>query len=277
MNNLEGDYQYKDVYGVLQEGRARKNHRNMNKYYSQRWGSLKTFQFPGGVFTHGELVLFPSELKVLLVIFKSVSAKRAAVSEEVATLKISHKTLIERTGYSKNTITKAINGLQQKNLLLRLGQQRRKYKQFGVNEYTILDSRTGTALMPPGKGNNLLYGNSIPYFTVPKCLLQEPGARWSLANMTGAEASLYLSALSIANSQGSDTFSVPDRKLRKLSALNSRTYQKSLESLQRKGLIYMPEPGHFTVCDPYTGSPFTKSPQTLAKTQVIISWKTKKE
>ncbi len=161
---------------------------------------------------------------------------------------------MQRTGYSKNVFSKAIKGLQGEKLIEPV-RNRKKHGEFGATEYLLCSPKDGTPLIPK---QNLMYGNGLPYFTFPICVVTEHTANWSLANMSSSELKLYTSILYLANRNRDNEFTATAGELRKLSGLAPATFRRALDQLECCGLVWVtprPKAYHIQLCDPYTGQP----------------------
>lgn len=233
----------------------------MSRFTSVLWGSLKTFQAPSSLFASNQLVLSPVALAVHLALLQS--ARNIRNLAPFATTNISQKTLMQRTGFSKNRVSDGIKELEDKRFILSDRDKRKKYSQFGANSYTIWDPRKGAPLNVE-KGKSLFYSNNIPYFRVPVDIVLKPAARWSLASMSGSQMAVFVALLWLANRRHSLEFQVEKATLQAASSLSPKTMQNALDGLEEKGLIWRSRDHEFVLCDPYTGEPFhqpTSSPE----------------
>jgi 5S rRNA maturation endonuclease (ribonuclease M5) len=224
--------------------------------FQNYWGRLRQFQVPYAVVRDGTLAVKADALSILLVLLESASARKMRPSELFVQVKISYKLLIERSGFTKNTVTKALKQLEGK-FVIKCGDQRRKRGEFGVNEYFICDPLSGEPLEVSGK--NFYRSHNIRYLNIPRCIVKDFPANWSLAQISPSEIRLYVSICSIANSSRSGQFETTSPALMKLSGLARRTFVKALECLQDRHLIWCPMTHEneisITLCDPYTGEP----------------------
>src|SRR5262252_1351896 len=99
-----------------------------------RWGGLKQIYVPSTVFNQGILNLSPAALAVLIVLLQihKLKPSRARDRDHVATVRVGHKTLITRTGYSQNIITKAIKELTALQFIKVVKSDRKKHGQFAT-------------------------------------------------------------------------------------------------------------------------------------------------
>ena len=80
-------------------------------------------------------------------------------------------------------ISRAIKGFQETHFVEPV-KHRKKYAEFGTNEYILCNPETSIPLMAK---QSVIYGNKLHYFTFPICVVTEHTANWSLAKMTGSE------------------------------------------------------------------------------------------
>src|SRR5450755_1972551 len=111
----------------------------MKVFKKTRWGSIRVFQAPCSIFQRQELfpnshsslkappalILSPNALTVLLVLYESAKSIQGKPAEPLASVRIKQELLKERTGYSKNIITRAIQDLQDKQFI-KFESQRKK-------------------------------------------------------------------------------------------------------------------------------------------------------
>jgi hypothetical protein len=153
-------------------------------------------------------------LAIYLVMLHLYKTRPLRNDDVVANVRVGQEKLIERSGFCDNTVSKAVKVLELEGLIERFP-NRKKYGEFGTNQYFLLrpmrrcpsDLLSRPANEPlvvtrktgqDGKSSvikNIFYANSVGYFLIPSCIVQERTARWSLANMTGAELRLYISLL----------------------------------------------------------------------------------
>ena len=207
----------------------------MNKKYSNRWGTIKQIHIPHSIIRNGTLILESDALSVLLVLLQISKNKPVREYEPSANVKVGQERLIERTGYSKNVITRAMKELQD-NKVIEPVTHRKKYGEFGANEYILCNPETGIPLMAH---RSVVYGNKLPYFTFPMCVVTEHRANWSLAKMTGSGLKLYVCILYLANRHSKNEFTTATAELRKLSGLAPATFRKALDQLECRGLAYV--------------------------------------
>jgi DNA-binding MarR family transcriptional regulator/5S rRNA maturation endonuclease (ribonuclease M5) len=238
----------------------------MKVFKPTRWGSIKVFQAPCAIFQRQALfpnsnsslrapqalMLSPNSLTVLLVLYESAKSLHGKSSEPLASVRIKQELLIERTGYSKNIITKAVQSLQDKRFIKFEG-QRKKYGEFGVNKYFLCDSSTGEPFKTT-PGVKFLYANHASYFNLPVCIAREPAADWSIANLGRSAIAAYVSLSFLANKSSRNTIEVKPSELKTLCDLTKPTLKKALDELETCGLISIGSAGkEFTLNDPYTG------------------------
>lgn len=188
---------------------------------------------------------------VLLQICKNRPLKS---SGPIAEVKVGQKTLIERTGFSINTITKALQELEGRRFIRSID-NRKKSGEFGANEYLICNPLDWE---PRVTAKNLMYENKLPYFLVPACIVTWHAANWSLAKMTGSEIRLYVCVLWLANFHRSNQFKSTGAELRKVSGLRQATFPKALDGLGSCGLVQVrgdAKDYDLHLCDPFTGEP----------------------
>lgn len=232
-----------------------------------RWRSIKVFQMPCAIFQrqpllpdwpvmkdHPTLILGASSLAVLMVLYETAKNRRGIESEPFASIKIKQRNIAERTGLSKNVITRATQELEDRNFIKCEG-QRKKYGEFGVNKYLLCNPTTGEPF-ETRPGFNLLYGHSVPYFDVPVCVVRESAENWSIAILSSSALKVYVSLSFLTNRLGSNKVQTSTSDLRTLSNLSTATLRKALRELETRGLIWTNgTKNEFTLCDPYTGEP----------------------
>jgi len=222
--------------------------------YQNRWGRLQQIHVPTSVFQDGSLILNTDSLAVFLVLLHIHRNKPRKEYEPLATVKVGQEKLTQRTGYSKNAITNAVKELKQRRFI-ELIAHRKKRQEFGTNEYIFCHPDSGEPL--PAQ-RSLLYGNGLPYFTMPSCIIKEHQANWSLREMTGSEIKLYIGILYAANRQRANEFMITAAELRKLCDLAQPTFKKALDGLENRGLIWFVSAENklqLNLCDPYTAEP----------------------
>jgi DNA-binding MarR family transcriptional regulator/5S rRNA maturation endonuclease (ribonuclease M5) len=240
----------------------------MKMFKPTRWGSIRVFQAPCAIFHRQEMfpnsnsslkappasIVSPNALAVLLVLYECAKSLKGKPKEPLASVRIKQELLIERTGYSKNIITRAVQELQDKRFI-KFEAQRKKYGEFGVNKYFLCDSSTGEPFKTT-PGVKLLYANHASYFNLPICLVQEPSENWSLAKLGRSAVAVYVALSFLANKSGKNTIEVKSPELKTLCNLTKPTLTKALDELETRGLISIDGTGkEFTLCDPYTGEP----------------------
>src|ERR1022692_4193076 len=221
----------------------------MKMFKPTRWGSIRVFQAPCAIFHRQEmfpnsnsslkaspaLIVSPNALAVLLVLYECAKSLKGKPKEPLASVRIKQELLIERTGYSKNIITGAVENLEDKRFI-KFEPQRKKYGEFGVNKYFLCDSSTGEPFKTT-PGVKLLYANHASYFNLPICLVREPAANWSIANLGGSAIAVYVALSFLANKSARNTIEVKSPELKTLSALTKPTLKKALDDLETRGLI----------------------------------------
>jgi 5S rRNA maturation endonuclease (ribonuclease M5) len=233
---------------------------NMLKAYAppnrfvNRWGKLRQVHAPNSLFHDETLELTAPSVAVLLVFLQLNKGRPLKDDQPLATVRIGQKSLAERTGYSKNVITKAIAELEVKLFIKCMGDNRKKYGEFGTNEYLLCNPADGE---PLPAARNVYLNKKIGYFTVPAVVVTEITTKWSLAHMSGSDLRLYTSILYLANRKLSNEFTATAVELRKLSGLAPRTLKKAIEGLRDRGLVYVIGVKDYRVqlCDPFTGAP----------------------
>jgi DNA-binding MarR family transcriptional regulator/5S rRNA maturation endonuclease (ribonuclease M5) len=232
-----------------------------------RWGNIKVFQAPCAIFqsqslfsdssslkAEPSLTISPSSLSILLVLYEIAKNLQGKQSDPLASVTIKQKLLIERTGFSKNIITRAARELEAQRFI-KLAEQRRRRGEFGVNKYILCDALTGEPLKTK-PGAKLLYANHLSYFNLPVCIVRETTANWSIAKLSGSAIAVYVSLSWLANKSGMNTVKVKPSELKTLCNLARPTLKKALEELETRGLIATDSAGkESTLCDPYTGEP----------------------
>ncbi len=230
----------------------------MRSRFINYWGTLKQFQVPTSVVQDETLVLSARALAVLLYILYVAKGQAGKKQHQIlAAAKVTLKSLTERTGLSKNTITEATKELDAKGFIKRITGGRRKRGEFGANEYLVCNPSSGEPLL--AIGSNLFLPNKVRYVNVPKCLVTEFAADWSLAQLTGSEIRLYVAVLWLANRPPrSGMLKTSESALRKLSGLGRPTFDEALERLECRHLLWITGGQKdlcVTLCDPYTGEP----------------------
>lgn len=222
--------------------------------YWNRWGGIQQIHVPDALFQNKALVLQANSLAVLLVLLHIYKNKaHTGIQPTIATVRVGQEKLIQRTGYSRNIITKAVEQLENARFVATIP-HRKKRKEFGANEYILRRPDNGDALLPE---RSLMVGNGLGYFTFPACVIKEHEAHWSLANMTASELSVYASVLWLANRRLSNKIQIAAADLRGVSRLSAPTFKKALDALQERGLLWVSDEQDLTIeiCDPYTGEP----------------------
>lgn len=226
----------------------------MGSRYINRWGKIRQIHVPNAIIKNGTITLDSNALSVFLALLQINKNKAVKDYEPFATVKVGQERLMQYTGYSQNVITKAVQGLQDKKFI-EPNTHRKRHGEFGTNEYTLCSPEDGTPLTAC---RSVMYGNQLPYFTFPVCVVTEQTANWSLAKMTGSELRLYISILFLANRHKSNEFDSTSAELRQLSGLVPATFRKALDQLECRGLIWVSprqKAYNISLCDPYTGQP----------------------
>lgn len=217
------------------------------------WGRLYQFALPYSIIQNGRLVLSPSSLAILMVLYESIKNRAARPVGSNVEIKITQKLLRIRGGLSKNTPGKAIKELCAKHFIQNSA-PRNKHGHFGVYTYTLRDPQSGLPLVWP-RGSNVLLGNKVRYIKLPRCMVKESGAIWSIAGMSGSELRMYAAVTWLANSGGQGRFGCSLRELKRLAGFSTlQMAQNAIEGLENKGLLLFDD-DHVVLHDPYTGEP----------------------
>jgi DNA-binding MarR family transcriptional regulator len=227
---------------------------NPNRFVN-RWGKIKQIHIPNAIIRDGKLELSSSAIAVLLTLLYQNKNKQVKDSEPIATVKVGQEKLIERTGFKKNTITKAVTELQEK-LYLKRVENRKKKGEFGTNEYFLCNPQDGEPL--PASRTPYLRKLTAGYFTVPDCIVKETNYNWSLAKISESELRLYTVLLYLANRHRDNEFTTTAVEMRTLSGLSVPTLPKAIVGLEERGLIWVSgdlKSCTISLCDPYTGVP----------------------
>src|SRR5580704_7822436 len=142
------------------------------KRFTNRWGKLPQLQLPCSIVQNKTICLDPSALKALTILHHVYKAtKKFQPGEEVhAIAKVGQGKLIERTGYSRSTISRALKSLRKAGYIATIADRKLKKKNgSSVARYILLRPDTREPLFKSAKGN-ILYANKLPYFTVPVCI-----------------------------------------------------------------------------------------------------------
>lgn len=174
--------------------------------------------------------------------------------DPIASVTIKQSLLMERSGLSKNIITRAARELEAQQFI-KLAEQRRNGGEFGVNKYLLCDPSTGDPFKTR-PGWKFLYANDASYFNLPVCIVREPAANWSIANLSGSALAVYVALSWLANKKGSNTIEIKPSDVKALCNLTRPTYKKAVDDLETRGLILTDSAAKtFTLCDPNTGEP----------------------
>jgi DNA-binding MarR family transcriptional regulator/5S rRNA maturation endonuclease (ribonuclease M5) len=227
------------------------------KTYTNRWGSLKQVHLPSLIVQNNTFLVEPGALKALTVLYCTHKTTKLfqCANELRAICKIGQERLIERTGCSRRTISRAIKSLCESGYIETIPDRKgSKINGSGVASYILLRPDTGLPLTKSTQGS-VLFANKLAYFTLPICFVTKSEQHWSLANITSSETMLYFSALYLANHARSNEFDSTSLRLRKLSGLSYSTYLKAMEGLRDTGLIQVfgQKELRIAICDPYTG------------------------
>jgi DNA-binding MarR family transcriptional regulator len=173
-------------------GTRRTNNQNC---YQNRWGKLKQIHVPNSIIRDGKLELSSPAIAVLLTLLNQNKNKQVKDKDVIATVRVGQEKLIERTGFKKNTITKAVNELEEK-LYLKRVENRKKRGEFGTNEYILCNPQDGEPLA--AARYPYMKKLATGYFTVPDCIVKETEYQWSLAEISPSELRLYTVLLFLA-------------------------------------------------------------------------------
>src|SRR3974390_477426 len=86
---------------------------NWNRFVN-RWGKLRQIHVLNAIIKDGKLELSSPALAVLLILLYLIKNKQVKDWEPIATVRVGQENLIKRTGFKKNTITKAVTELEEK-------------------------------------------------------------------------------------------------------------------------------------------------------------------
>jgi hypothetical protein len=250
-----------------------------------RWGSLPHMRLPSSLFRGGVLYAKADAIKVLLVLLQrhktqskndrrrgEYSCKHIPNPEAVA--KVTQKDLAKATGYTLRTISSAIKSLREIGYIqvTRVRSLSRKRAADGC-QYTLMNPATNEPLA--NTGGNVLHGNGLLYFSLPKIVLDAKRERWSMASMSSAQWKLYVSIcwLAALKRAGND-FRTTRLELRKASGIQLVAFNVAFDALEEKGLIYAEASANsshdersFTIhlCDPRDGQPFEEDDDDLSQ------------
>jgi DNA-binding MarR family transcriptional regulator len=229
----------------------------MNTAYSSRWGTLTQIQIPNALFKDDRLSVSSAELSVLLVLLTSNRWRKVKESDAYAAVGIGHQTLIQRTGLSRDMISRAIKDLIAHRFIQNPG-NRNDRGEFVTPKYILCNPADGAPLKA---AQNPCYQSGLRYFTAPTCIVSQVDAHWSLANLPGSAIKLYVSALYLANRAWSNEFSTYPEELMSFSGIKTKTaFEKSIRELEMRGLVEIS--GNCTqisLCDPYSGWPLEQT------------------
>ncbi len=209
----------------------------------------------------GILTLGAAELKVLVTLYALHKSryKQRRHDDTIASVKVGQKVLMKPTGYTRApTISGAVHGLQKAGFVQIVWDHTDSTKRGEASsEYILTDPDTRDPLRLTPGSSNILGSLGLRYFTIPVCLITS-AAHWSLANLSGSEARLYIAILWTANLERSHRFERTHAQLYRTARLTSPTFKNALDGLQRHGLILASEVETIVVihlCDPFTGEP----------------------
>src|ERR1017187_3519283 len=122
----------------------------MNALYQQNyWGGLSQFELPHCVIQNDTLILPPSALAILLILYEEGHAKHTTTSvDSPMEVLVDQKEMMELSGYSKDIITEAIQKLEVKNFV-RSNSTREKDGQFSSKSYALCNPADGLSLKTP--------------------------------------------------------------------------------------------------------------------------------
>ena len=167
-----------------------------------------------------------------------------------------HRTLAERSGLSKNSITEGMKALED-HLFIQQASTRRKHGEFGTKTYAICNPSDGEPLSAGSR--NFFHSHGIRYSPLPNCIVLETSANWSLAQLSGSEVKAYVALCWFANKRRDNRFATTWSDLKSLAAFaTTLTTEQALEKLTKRGLVSVSQAGkglHVELLDPYTGEP----------------------
>lgn len=137
------------VFRSLEDSDNIRENREENQQERWHWGNLRKFEIPTAVVKHGRLILNPPALATLLVLAESARAARRRRShlEPLAEVRMGHRLLAERSGYSKDRITAGLQELEEQGFIKRMT-NRRDRGIFGANSYLMCDPSNAQPLEP---------------------------------------------------------------------------------------------------------------------------------
>jgi hypothetical protein len=226
-------------------------------FRKNRWGSLGQNQLPCSLILDGILTLKADALAVWMVLLHTHRNKMLSLkpdkrrNELFARIRIGHVKLMQYTGYSINTITKAIKSLTEigfishqpeRKTLNRFKPRKRETggsvtTEYYLNNPDVFEIGYGRLSFETKGQINIIPTSKIPYFTYPSCVVKETDQQWSLAKMSGSELRLYVVLLWMANRERKNDLSTTLSQLRKLSNLDPKTVIKALTGLEDRRLI----------------------------------------
>lgn len=248
------------------------------KRFVSRWGRLRQIQIPLSIVEGGTISLETSALAAYLVLLHCQKSQAAlddslwdqfikdnfAKNERgsgAATARVSREKLCALTGFSVNKVTDAIRQLRKKSYIdpySNVRNRRRKRGRFDSTVYGL--KRPGSVIEPlwHHKGNNLMYANDVPYFTFPRCVIEEAPQPWSMAQISSSALRVYVGCVFLAHQAKRNDFDTSITEFKKLTRLDPRTVKKAIDNLEERGLICTSPKSHslsIELCDPYTGQP----------------------
>ena len=225
----------------------------MRNRYVNRWGTIKQIKVPNSLFNNG-IQLSSAALAVFLVLLQTSKHRYIPDHSLFATVKAGHGLLHERTGYSPNSLSRAIKQLHQSQII-EPNRTRKKHKQFGATEYVLCNPDTG---LPFDAQRDVVLAHKVSYFTFPECVITESTANWSLSKLSSSELKLYTAILYLANRARNNEFTTAAAEARKVSSLETATLRKAMGGLEDRGLVWFSKTDkgfRVQLCDPYTGIP----------------------
>jgi 5S rRNA maturation endonuclease (ribonuclease M5) len=235
----------------------------MKTFSRTHWGKIKQFQLPCTLF-QPTIAVPHCLLAVLLVMYETVRKVNMNHSQRFAEVHINQKLMVERTGFSRNSVSKAICELETRKFI-QVESYRKKRGEFGVNRYLICNPATGQPYnVQPGE--RLLFSNHVAYFNFPVCIVREVKANWSVAKMSSSELVAFLFLALLANQNRTPLLEIEPAIARQKCDLSRTTFIKALNGLEERGLISI---GDFETAlrdphleinlhDPYTGEKLHK-------------------
>jgi 5S rRNA maturation endonuclease (ribonuclease M5) len=205
------------------------------------WGHLPKIQLPSSIFSEG-LTLDTPALCILAAL--SVIEKRQAISNRrlghtpaTADIEADGDTLTRLTGIKhRATLAKGIRGLTDAGYIEKLTDRDRK-QQFAPAVYRLLNPTTREPLVP--KGDALLYGNDVTYFTLPECCFstKQAGSHARFATLAPEQKRLYVTLAWLAVVGKANNFEVTSRELQRITGMKARAVKNALDGLEINRLV----------------------------------------